>query len=166
MPEQDWVVKIDYQDGKGTGKVLWRLGLDGDFKVKSEDPYPWFSYQHDVRFDPPGSHRLIVFDDGARRKKKFPESNNRGQVWELDEQAMTATLIVNADLGVYSPAVGSAQSLSGGGYSFESGMVNPPAVSSRATEVAADGKIVYAQQSDGTGTYRSFRVPDLYTPPR
>ncbi len=166
IPEQDWVVKIDYKDGKGTGKVLWRLGLDGDFKAKSDDPYPWFSYQHDVGFDPPGSNRLIVFDDGARRKKKFPKSNNRGQVWELDEHAMTATLVVNADLGVYSVAVGSAQSLSGGGFSFESGMVNPAAVSSRATEVGPDGKIVYAQQSDGAGTYRSFRVPDLYTPPR
>jgi hypothetical protein len=166
IPEQDWVVKIDYQDGKGTGKVLWRLGLEGDFKAKSDDPYPWFSYQHDVGFDPPGSNRLIVFDDGERRKKKFPKSNNRGQVWELDEQTMTATLVVNADLGVYSPAIGSAQSLSGGGFSFESGMINLPAVSSRATEVGADGKIVYAQQSDAAVTYRSFRVPDLYTPPR
>jgi hypothetical protein len=79
---------------------------------------------------------------------------------------MTAALVLNADLGVYSPAIGSAQSLSGGGFSFESGFINLPAVSSRATEVGADGKIVYAQQSDGAGTYRSFRVPDLYTAPR
>jgi hypothetical protein len=99
IPEQDWVVKIDYKDGKGTGKVLWRLGLEGDFKVKSDDPYPWFSYPYDVGFDPPGSNRLIVFDDGDRRIKKVPKSNNRGQVWELDEQAMTATLVLNADLG-------------------------------------------------------------------
>ena len=166
MPEQDWVIKVDYKDGKGSGKVLWRLGLDGDFKVKSNDEYPWFSYQHDVGFDPPGSNRLTVFDDGARRKKKFPKANNRGQVWELDEQNMTATLVVNADLGVYSFAIGSSQSLADAGFSFESGFLNMPAVSSRATEVGPDGKIVYAQQTDGAGTYRSFRVPDLYTPPR
>jgi hypothetical protein len=167
IPEQDWVVRIDYKDGKGTGKVLWRLGLDGDFKTKSDDPYPWFSYQHDVGFDPPGSNRLIVFDDGDRRKAKFPKSNNRGQVWELDEHAMTATLVLNADLGVYSPIIGSAQSLSGGGFSFDSGVVvNPASAFSRATEVGADGQIVYAQQADGAGTYRSFRVPDLYTAPR
>jgi arylsulfate sulfotransferase len=166
MPEQDWVLKIDYKDGKGTGKVLWRLGSDGDFKAISDDPYPWFSFQHDVGFDPPGSNRLIVFDDGDERHKKSPRANNRGQVWELDEQAMTATLLMNADLGVFSPAVGSAQSLSSGGYSFESGMVDPPMVYSRATEVAADGRIVYAQQTDGAATYRSFRVPDLYTAPR
>ncbi|HLY18152.1 MAG TPA: aryl-sulfate sulfotransferase [Bryobacteraceae bacterium] len=166
VPEQDWVVKVDYKDGKGTGKVLWRLGVDGDFKTKSDDPYPWFSYQHDVGFDPPGSNRLIVFDDGDRRKKKDPKANNRGQVWELDEQSMTATLVLNADLGVYSPAVGSAQSLSGGGYSFHSGFLNPPVVSTRETEVGADGKIVYAQQFEGAMVYRSFRVPDLYTAPR
>jgi hypothetical protein len=140
--------------------------MDGDFKTKSDDPYPWFSDQHDVGFDPPESSRLIVFDDGGRRKKKFPNANNRGQVWELDEKTMTATLVVNADLGVYSPAVGSAQALSGGGFSFESGMVNPASVSSRATEVGADGRIVYAQQCEGAATYRSFRVPDVYTAPR
>ena len=166
MPEQDWVLKIDYKDGKGSGKVLWKLGLGGDFKAISDDPYPWFSYQHDVGFDPPGSNRLIVFDDGDRRHEKSPEANNRGQVWELDEHAMTAKLVVNADLGVFSPAVGSAQSLSGGGFSFESGMVNPPAPSSRATEVGPNGKIAYAQQMEGATSYRSFRVPDLYTPPR
>ena len=108
-----------------------------------------------------------MFDDGDRRKAKFPKSNNRGQVWELDEHAMTATLVLNADLGVYSPIIGSAQSLSGGGCSFDSGVVvNPASAFSRATEVGADGQIVYAQQADGAGTYRSFRVPDLYTAPR
>lgn len=178
MPEQDWVLKIDYKDGKGSGKVLWRLGQGGDFTAKSSDPYPWFSYQHDVGFDPPGSNRLIVFDDGHQRKKKYPEANNRGQVWELDEANHTATLVMNADLGVYAVAVGSAQSLSNGGFSFESGFINPgplpPAnppqfgffVFSRATETTADGEIAYSQQVNGALTYRSFRVPDLYTPPR
>jgi len=167
MPEQDWVLKIDYQDGKGSGKVLWRLGEGGDFQAKSNDPDPWFSYQHDAGFDPPGSKRLIVFDDGHQRKKKYPEANNRGQVWELDEENRTASLVLNADLGVYAVAVGSAQSLANGGFSFESGFINPgPSAYSRETEVTADGKIAYTQQLDGALTYRSFRVPDLYTAPR
>ncbi|MFN7997738.1 MAG: aryl-sulfate sulfotransferase [Bryobacteraceae bacterium] len=167
IPEQDWIVKIDYKDGKGSGKILWRLGAEGDFKTDSNDPYPWFSYQHDVGFDPPGSNRLIVFDDGHRRKEKFPQSNNRGQVWEIDEENRKATLVVNADVGVYAVAVGSAQTLSGGGYSFESGFINPgPSAYSRSTEVGADGKVAYAQQLEGALTYRSFRLKDLYTPPR
>jgi hypothetical protein len=165
IPEQDWVIKIDYKDGKGSGKVLWRLGLDGDFTVKSTDPDPWFSYQHDARMETVGSNRLLLIDDGHRRQKKDPKANNRGQVWELDENTHTATLVYNADLGIYSIAVGSAQRLSGGGYTFESGFVNPPAPFSQTTETAADGKVAYAQQVTGGLTYRSFRVRDLYTVP-
>jgi arylsulfate sulfotransferase len=165
IPEQDWVVKLDYKDGKGTGKVLWRLGLDGDFTVKSDDPYPWFSYQHDAGFKPAGSDTLVLFDDGHRRKTKIPTANNRGQVWKLDEANHTATLVMNADLGVYALAVGSAQALSGGGYSFEAGFLNPPAISSRSIETSADGKIIYAQQREGGLTYRSFRVANMYSTP-
>jgi hypothetical protein len=166
IPEQDWVVKIDYQDGRGTGKVLWRLGQDGDFTVKASDPDPWFSFQHDARIETPGSNRLVVFDDGHRRKKKNPQANNRGQVWELDENSRTATLVYNADVGAYAVAVGSAQRLSNGSYTFESGFINPgPSPYSRSTETSPDGKIAYAQQLDGGVTYRSYRVPDLYTAP-
>ena len=85
----------------------------------------------------------------------------------LDEESRTASLVLNADLGVYAVAVGSAQSLANGGFSFESGFINPgPSAYSRETEVTADGKIAYTQQLDGALTYRSFRVPDLYTAPR
>jgi hypothetical protein len=170
IPEQDWVVKIDYKNGTGTGKVLWRLGKDGDFTTASTDPYPWFSYQHDAGFDP-ATNLLVLFDDGHRRKEKFPKANNRGQAWKLDEEKRTATLVLNADMGIYAIAVGSAQPLSNGGYSFESGFINPGpagmgAIFSRTTETSADGKITYAQEADGALTYRSFRVPDLYTAPR
>jgi hypothetical protein len=170
IPEQDWVIKVDYKDGKGAGKILWRLGKDGDFTAKSNDPYPWFSYQHDVGFDPK-TGLLVVFDDGHRRKKKDPNANNRGQTWKIDEEARTATLIMNADLGVYAIAVGSAQPLSDGNFSFESGFMNPsPAlvatVYSRTTETTGDGRIVYAQQTEGALTYRSFRVASMYDAPR
>jgi len=170
IPEQDWVVKLDYKNGKGSGKVLWRLGLGGDFTAKSSDPYPWFSYQHDVGFDPE-TGLLVLFDDGHRRKDKDPKANNRGQAWKLDEAAKTATPVLNADMGVYAMAVGSAQPLANGGYSFEAGFINPGAsifatVYSRTVETSADGKIVYAQQANGGLTYRSFRVHDMYSAPQ
>lgn len=170
IPEQDWVVKIDYKDGKGTGKILWRLGKDGDFTVKSDDPYPWFSYQHDAGFDP-ATGLLVLFDDGHRRKDKYPKANNRGQAWKLDEASRTATLVVNADLGVYAEAVGSAQPLSNGDYSWESGFIDPgPAgfaqIHSVTTETSPDGKIVGSEQAYGALTYRSFRVESMYGSPR
>src|SRR6266850_1347617 len=47
---QDWVFKVDYKNGAGTGNILWRLGLNGDFTFNNfnNDPYPWFSHQHDA----------------------------------------------------------------------------------------------------------------------
>ena len=39
---QDWVIKIDYRNGRGDGHVIWRLGQDGDFAAISSDPSPWF----------------------------------------------------------------------------------------------------------------------------
>jgi len=87
-------------------------------------------------------------------------------VWELDEKARTATLVYNADVGAYAVAVGSAQRLSNGGYTFESGFINPgPSPYSRTTETSPDGRIAYGQQVEGAVTYRSYRVPDMYTAP-
>jgi arylsulfate sulfotransferase len=63
---QDWVIKIDYADGKGTGKVLWKLGVGGDFSIQSNDPYPWFSHQHDAQLDP-ATGVLVAFDNGNTR---------------------------------------------------------------------------------------------------
>ncbi len=165
MPEQNWVLKIDWRNGKGTGKILWRLGEGGDFTAKSDDPDPWFSFQHDPGFEPAGSNLLSILDDGHTRFKKDPKAHNRGQVWKLDEQAHTATLVHNADLGVYAIAVGSAQTLSNGGHTFEAGFIDLAAPYGRAVETSPEGKVVYAQQVDGTIVYRSFRVPDLYTAP-
>ena len=166
MPEQNWVMKVDYGNGKGSGKVLWRLGEGGDFTAKTSDPEPWFSYQHDAGLEPAGSNLLSILDDGHERKKKHPGANNRGQVWKLDEKNKTAELIYNADLGVYAIAVGSAQKLANGGYSFEAGFINPgPSPYGQAIETSADGKVVYAQQVDGFIDYRSFRVADLYSAP-
>ena len=68
---------------------------------------------------------ITVLDDGHERKKIDPKANNRGQVWKLDEATHTATLLHNTDLGVYAIAVGSAQALKNGGYSFEAGFINP-----------------------------------------
>jgi hypothetical protein len=167
MPEQNWVLKIDWRNGKGTGKILWRLGEGGDFTAKTTDPSPWFSYQHDAGFEPVGSNLVSVLDDGHERKKKDPKANNRGQVWKLDEETHTATLVYNADLGVYANALGSAQSLKNGGYTFEAGTIsiNRASPFSRAVETSADGNVVYAQQVEGRSVYRSFRVADMYSAP-
>lgn len=166
MPEQSWVLKIDYENGKGSGKVLWRLGKDGDFTAKSDDPYPWFSYQHDAGFEPVGSNIITLFDNGHARHDKDSNARTRGQVWQIDEGKMTATLVRNINLQLYSPAVGSAQTLKNGGYSFEAGYNDfPISPYGRTVETDRDGHIVFALDLHGILVYRSYRVDDMYSAP-
>jgi len=162
---QDWLIKIDYNNGEGDGHVIWRLGKDGDFQYLTSDTYPWFSHQHDGNFLFSDPSTLLVYDDGNTRVAQLNQGHSRGQVLELDEQNRTATLRVNADLGVRSLAVGSAQRLRDGNYHFDSGYVLDEDNSAVAysSEVDQSGNIVYDAEAN-TILYRSFRMTDMYTP--
>ena len=161
---QDWLIKIDYEDGAGSGDVLWRLGMGGDFQIVSSDPSPWFSHQHDANFERDNT-TLTVFDDGNTRVTNDSTAHSRGQVLRIDEGNHVATLVLNADLGTYSPAVGSAQPLQNGNYHFDSGFILDPSGSgnrvSQSLEVDPLGNITYGIQF-GTIEYRSFRMNNLY----
>jgi hypothetical protein len=164
---QDWLVKIDYQDGLGTGKILWRLGLGGDFQISSSDASPWFSHQHASSFEADNA-TLTLFDNGNGRSLLDRTARSRGQVLVIDESNLVAHLALNADLGSYSPAVGSAQRLSNGNYHFDSGFILDPSGSgngvAQSVEVDLAGNIVYGIEF-GQLMYRSFRMKDLYTAP-
>jgi uncharacterized protein (TIGR03118 family) len=157
---QDWVVKIDYQDGEGDGHVIWRLGKGGDFTVNSTDPNPWFSDQHDARYIDDST--LVVFDNGNTRRASNPTAHSRGQVWKLDEQHLTATLVVNADLGNYSDALGAAQRLPNGNFFFTSGRQGKPPWFDQSIEVRPDGSQVYVLQDNSGPEFHSYRVQTLY----
>jgi hypothetical protein len=158
--DQDWVIKIDYDNGAGDGHVIWRLGQGGDFTVNFTDPNLWFSHQHNAHYV--DDTTLILFDNGDTRRASDPNADSRGQVWTLDEQTLTATLVLNVDLGNYSDALGGAQRLSNGNYSFTSGRQGePPNRFGQSIEVQADGTRAYVLQVNRT-LYRSFRVRTLY----
>jgi arylsulfate sulfotransferase len=159
---QDWVIKIDYAGGNGSGNVLCRLGKGGDFSIVSNDPEPWFSHQHDANFETADSvNRLLLFDNGNTRQAEDPTANSRGQAIDINEETLTATLVLNVDLGAFSLALGSAQKLDNGNYFFNLGWV--PNAISQAREVDSSGSLV-SNYEIGTQQYRSFRMRDLYTP--
>jgi arylsulfate sulfotransferase len=158
---QDWVIKIDYSDGHGNGDIIWRLGKDGDFQISSADPNPWFSHQHDPQFEPGNDAVITLFDNGNVRRAADSNANSRGQVLLLDEQHHVATFILNADLGAYSFALGSAQHLPNSNFHFNLGWVGNG--TSQSVEVDRLGNIVCDLQI-GSPDYRSFRMKDLYTP--
>jgi arylsulfate sulfotransferase len=162
QPEQNWVLKIDWKDGKGSGKVLWRLGKDGDFKAESKDPNPWFAYQHDAGFEPADSNTLSLTDDGDTSGKDA-KATVRAQVWKIDEQSKVATLVYNAPLGVHTFCCGSIQKLKNGGYSSVAGASLP--LRGRTAETDKDGNVVMAIDIVGDIDYRSFRVADMYSAP-
>ena len=105
---QDWLYKVDYNNGTGTGNILWRMGLGGDFTFNNinNDPYPWFSHQHDAGFDNTSTGELTVFDDGNTRVAPPPiglgSGNSRGMSLTVDQTHMTVTPLLSQDLGVYS----------------------------------------------------------------
>ena len=163
MRHQDWVIKIDYANGTGTGNILWRLGLDGDFSIGGiHDSYPWFSHQHDVEYEF-GTNYVSLFDNGNTRIVQNPTENSRGQLLKLDESAMTATLVENLDLGVQSLALGTAQALLDSkkkliGLHFEAGFANGN--SSQSISFYHTGTL---NMGSASPAYRSFQMRDLYT---
>jgi hypothetical protein len=161
MRSQDWVIKIDYAYGAGDGHVVWRLGQDGDFTINSGDPYPWFSHQHDAYYLDDST--LILFDDGNTPAELTGDYNSRGQVLALDEQTMTATPVLNAYVGNYSAALGSAQRLADGHYVFTSGFLFDDGGNAygQTIEMLPDGTINYILQQDQL-LYRSFILTGLY----
>jgi arylsulfate sulfotransferase len=156
---QDWIVKIDYQGGKGGGNVVWRLGRDGDFQISSGNPDDWFSHQHDAEMEIDGT--MSLFDNGNLRNAANQSILSRGQVFRLDEANRRAEIVLNADLGYYAFALGSAQRLDNGNYSFDAGFrMDSTGIT---VEVNPAGEIVYQIESSSP-EYRTFRLRDMYNP--
>jgi hypothetical protein len=165
LRHQDWVLKIDYNNGSGTGNILWRLGKDGDFTIIGDpsDTYPWFSHQHDVEFEFNGPY-LSLFDNGNTRIKQNPGENSRCQLLLINQKTLTATIEENLDLGVQSLALGTAQLLINQagkptGLHCEAGFVNSS--TSQTSSFYPSGTLTMDSSSS---TYRSFQMHDMYSP--
>jgi hypothetical protein len=168
LRNQNWIVKVDYNNASGTGDIVWRLGLGGDFTLTPGstvgDPFPWFSGQHNPSFINNGEQTLVVFDNGATRHMLYG-GNSRGQVWNVNPTNLTASLQLNADLGAFAPALGSAQILLNGDYMFFAG--NIPIAKGKteiqSIEFTPTGTNDYQFQGLGSSrAYRAWRLPDLY----
>ena len=158
---QDWAIKINYANGTGNGHVVWKLGAGGNFTAIANTTQPWFSHQHDMRYI--NDTTLLVFDDGNTRQASDRGAHSRGQEWILNEQNMTATLAVNADMGNYSSFLGSSEMLSNGNLAFTSGgFVSNTGPAGQSIEVLSNGTRIYVQQMSEF-EYRSYFERTLYT---
>ncbi len=163
---QDWVVKVDYADGAGTGALEWRLGDEGDFTLTTGNRDDWPSHTHDVSYV--ADDQILLYDNSNLRcEANTPpvDCKSRGQVWQIDETTMEATPVVNIDLQDYARAVGSAQLLVNGNYYFNSGLHGfSPQNTSYFQEFTPGGTEVTRLEIN-MWTYRSHRLISLYALP-
>ena len=175
---QDWIVKIDYANGKGDGHVIWKLGKGGSFTLKplnKHDPWPWFSHQHNANFVDAGDKTIELLDNGNTRVDSSDGGNpvscrgkalcdSRGQIYQLNMTTHVATQTLNANLGIYSHAQGSAQRLNNGNYFFTAGSIPGSTFLADDFEVTPLGKTVLSLSLYGSTEYRAWMLPTLYSP--
>jgi arylsulfate sulfotransferase len=166
---QDWIVKVSYLNATGDGHTIWTLGNGGDFSLVGAAPdetFPWFSHQHGIE-NLGSTDPIVTFDDGNTRCAGAPAGtcNSRGQVYTLDEVNKVATRVVNADMGNYSAALGWAQTLSNGNYSFTSGFQSIQTGGiAEDQEFSPDGTIqTFAMKDAPALIYRAYRMPTMYS---
>jgi hypothetical protein len=150
------VVKIAYQNGHGNGAIVWRLGSGGDFTLKASDPSLWFSHQHNAYLL--NADTMILFDNSNLRCGNgiIVGCKSRGQVFKLDLSQHTATPTFSVDLESFWQALGSAQLLPNGDYSFAGGYAPP----SRVLEFRPNGTKVYELEVF-LAEYRVYRLTTL-----
>ena len=176
LRHQDWVIDINYANGKGDGSVIWTMGNQGDFTMtnpvtnplcstpEQQQEYAWFAHQHDANFQFGGESVLSVFDNGTTWVKDCdPNGHSRGYVLTVDVPNRTVTPLLIQDLGAYSNGLGTAEVIPGSpDYHFCNGQINR-ATLSQAPEITPDGVVEFNIQADHQA-YRSYRMQDLYTP--
>lgn len=181
MRHQSWVLKIDYNNGAGTGNVLWKLGYQGDFAMaEGDDPSLWFSFQHyPSLISQDGSQTtLAIWDNGDNRvldtsgticgSSGQPACFSQASILQLDEGAMVATRLWNDVPGGFGFWGGSVSELSNGNVEFDlNAPVVPPSpnVASEVQEVTQTGTPSLVWKMDiplPMNAYRAYRVPSLY----
>ena len=181
---QNWLVKIDYANGNGSGDIVWHLGYQGDFTLlnsdgSTADPTSWFFAQHGPSFTTPnttGKYGLTVFDDGDDRGVVIVAGGTCGvtgqpacytdvPILNLDETAMTATLTFDPVAPDYSFFGGNAEVLQNG--NLEYGLCATtalPANNGAVYEITQTNppQTVWQLQVAGQFVYRGMRIPSLY----
>jgi arylsulfate sulfotransferase len=174
---QSWVVKVDYNDGQGTGNILWHLGYQGDFTLQNgTDPVDWFSAQHDANVfssNSSGVFQMTMFDNGNQRVLDSSGTlcgptttpcDSRVPILQLDESAKTATIEwVDKLAPIFSLWGGNSRLLTNGNLEFDE-CAPFSGTSSTVYEVTKTNppQIVWQMQIGGENAYRAFRIPSLY----
>lgn len=185
-----WIMKIDYENGAGSGNILWKLGPDGDFTLTNGGPSDWFYNQHypNLIANNPlapvsaNNFELGIWDNGNFRPDPvtgLPCQNpttglpgggpcySRGVLMEINVPALTASILWDDDLSPeFSDCCGNINVLSNGNVDLGTGgqSIIPPNQASEALEVTQtpSPQVVWQMDLAGQFSYRMIRIPSLY----
>ena len=174
---QSWIIKIDYEDGRGNGDILWKFGYQGDFALDSGAPAAWTYGQHGIRFLSPntaGIFTLGMFDNGYVRvlddtgslcgTTGQPACYSRVPLFQIDEATHSAHVIWEDFPLPFSAALGSMELLANGDVEFDEGFLPANPFDAHVLEVTQEATPQTVWELDVTGQagYRIFRIPSLY----
>lgn len=172
---QHWIIKIDYENGRGSGKILWRLGYGGDFRLTNgNNAADWNYGQHQPAVF--GDHDAGVFDLGMMdngNNRIMPDGKSCGSskapacyttvpIFHIDEEAKTATLVFHKVFPkLYSAWGGGVQALSNGNIEIDlcnAGRNSDDYEVTRGT----NPQIIWHLHATATNLYRTERLPSFY----
>jgi arylsulfate sulfotransferase len=191
MRHQNWLVKVDYNNGAGTGNILWHLGEGGDFTLQGGvNPTDWFYAQHGPSFttaNTSGIFGLVLYDNGndrlyppqyaAEANPAEPTTTTCGTngaaacyssvpIFQINEATKTATFTYHSILpaNLYADFGGNAEVLANGDVEFDSCGLPGATPHSQMTEMtdAQNSQPVWNLQVNGGFVYRGYRLPSLY----
>jgi len=186
MRNQSLILKIDYNNGVGSGNIVWRLGYQGDFAltasgVPTDDPTMWFSAQHfpSLISQTLPQTTLAVWDNGDSRvldtsgatcgaAPTFIPCYSRATVFQIDESSMVANLAWDDLPGEYGLWGGSINQLANGNIEFDGNALTPPPIPTEASQVrevtqTSSPQVIWELQIPiPFFAYRCYRVPSLY----
>jgi arylsulfate sulfotransferase len=178
MRNQNWIIKINYQNGAGDGSILWTLGDGGSFTLpEGQAPIEWNYGQHYPTIVSPNSAgviSLMFFNDGNGR---LMDGNNdvcstpgvgacysSVPIFQLDEANNTATVMWEDNLSPYfSLCCGDALLLANGDMEVDiaDGLNVGYSDIEEATQTQTP-ELVWNMEVTGQLAYRGFRIPSLY----
>jgi arylsulfate sulfotransferase len=182
MRNQNWMIKIDFKDGKGSGDILWRLGPGGDFTLPGGGPIDWFYGQHAPSFIGPsvgGVQKMVLFDNGNARVVDSSGTlcgspgalpcYSRVPIFQVDEILKTAQILWQDKLTWFSLFAGYAQELENGNVEFNvaaatfaPGTADPGSADVIEVTQETTPQTFWQLDVDGQNSYRIFRIPSLY----
>lgn len=177
LRHQFWVLKIDYQNGSGSGDVIWKLGDQGDFTLDSNVESDWFFAQHDVNFvstNTTGAIQLAMFDNGDNRPIDAsgtpcagyvqPYCYSAAAIFQVNEDSSTAKRMWSYTTP-YSWWGGNTRVLPNGNvFVDETTPADLNLTGARVLELTQTPTptVIWQMEIDGQNSYRTIHLPSLY----